>query len=149
MKFISRGENTNIINPKLKSSRRRNAIIKAFAECKGHLTVDELYERAKRLDSNIGFTTVWRTLKLLESQGQAVSRKFNDGFTRYECVQAQKHHDHLICIACNKIEEFINPRIEEIQKRVASVHKFHMTAHVMELYGYCSKCVAKNKKGAI
>jgi len=128
----------------LKSSRRRNAIIEAFARASEHLTVDELYERARQLDPKVGYTTVWRTLKLLESLGLASSQKFHDGQTRYEYVSSKQHHDHLICTKCGLLQEFFNPKIEEIQKQVAKAHKFQITSHKMELYGYCMKCSLKN-----
>ena len=124
----------------LKSSRRRNAIIEAFARASEHLTVDELYERARQLDPKVGYTTVWRTLKLLESLGLASSQKFHDGQTRYEYVSSKQHHDHLICTKCGLLQEFFNPKIEEIQKQVAKAHNFQITSHKMELYGYCQKC---------
>lgn len=130
-----------------KSSRRRAAILKAFSPGGGHLTIDELYERARKIDPKVGYTTVWRTMKLLESRGMAASRKFHDGQTRYEYAGTQKHHDHLICVKCGTVEEFVNPKIEEIQKRIASSHKFKMTAHKMELYGYCKKCAGKKEIG--
>jgi Fur family ferric uptake transcriptional regulator len=131
-------------NRPLKSSRRRNAIIEAFSRASEHLTVDELYERARQLDPKVGYTTVWRTLKLLESLGLASSQKFHDGQTRYEYVSSKQHHDHLICIGCGQLQEFINPKIEEIQKQIAAAHKFQITSHKMELYGYCTKCSPKN-----
>ena len=120
---------------------RRNTVITAFTNAGKHLTVDELYERSKKADPKIGYTTVWRTLKLLESQGMAASRKFNDGLTRYEYIkEADGHHDHLICLKCGRVEEFYNPSVEQLQKRLASSHKFMLTSHKMELYGYCKRC---------
>ena len=134
----------HIKDRQLKSSRRRDAVIKAFSSANQHLTVDELFERTRKLDPKVGYTTVWRTLKLLESLGLASPQKFHDGQTRYEFIEEKKHHDHLICINCGHLEEFLNPRIEEIQKQIAAVHKFTITSHKMELYGYCNKCSTKN-----
>ena len=128
----------------LKNSRRRDAIVEAFSKAQGHLTVDELFEKARELDPKVGYTTVWRTLKLLESLGLASSQKFHDGQTRYEYVSSKQHHDHLICTKCGLLQEFFNPKIEEIQKQVAKAHKFQITSHKMELYGYCMKCSLKN-----
>lgn len=127
-----------------KSSRRRDAVMKAFTEAKGHLTVDELFERAREIDPKVGYTTVWRVLKLLEAEGLAESKKFHDGFTRYELVGGKKHHDHLICTKCGALIEFINPKIEEIQRQVAESHSFSITTHKLELYGYCRKCKPKD-----
>lgn len=129
-----------------RNSRRRDAVISAFAPSGKHLTVDEIYERTRAIDPKVGYTTVWRTLKLLESCGKAASRKFNDGFTRYEYIGSETHHDHLICVECGKVEEFLNPKIEEIQLKVASTHGFEMTAHKMEIYGRCRRCSVKRKK---
>lgn len=127
-----------------KSSRRRDAVLEAFTSSSGHLTVDDLFERARRIDPRIGYTTVWRVLKLLEQSGLADSKKFHDGFTRYEFVGGKKHHDHLICVKCGALSEFMNPKIEEIQKQVAYTHGFSITSHKLELYGYCKKCKHKN-----
>lgn len=123
-----------------KSSHRRDVIVEIFTSGEDHLTVDELYEKAKKADPKVGYTTVWRTLKALEARGVAVSRKFNDGFTRYEYIREEKHHDHLICVECGHVEEFLSPKVEDIQKKIASKHGFTITTHKMELYGYCKKC---------
>ncbi|MFA5811322.1 MAG: transcriptional repressor [bacterium] len=127
----------------LKSSRRREAILKAFFGAREHFTVDELYERAKMLDPKVGYTTVWRTLKLLAETGFAAPQKFHDGFIRYERVIEERHHDHLICIGCGNVEEFTDARIEKIQETIALSRRFAMTHHRMELYGYCRACDAR------
>lgn len=124
----------------MKNSRRRNIIIQAFTAAEGHLTVDELFERAQKIDPKIGYTTVWRTLKMLEDGGVAAARKFHDGLTRYEYQPKEGHHDHMICTKCGHVEEFCSPGIEKLQKRLSSSHGFEMTSHKMELYGYCKKC---------
>lgn len=126
-----------------KSSRRRNAVIEAFAHCEKHLTMDEIYNRTRKIDPKVGYTTVWRTMKLLESSGLAAAQKLGDGQTRYEYSGTRRHHDHLICINCGKVEEFLSPTIETLQFQIASRHGFSITSHKMELYGYCKAC--KNK----
>ncbi len=127
-----------------KSSKRRNAVLEAFTAASGHMTVDELYERVKKIDPKIGYTTVWRALKLLEQSGIAESKKFHDGFTRYEYIGVKKHHDHLICVKCGGLFEFVNPKIEEMQRHVAALHDFSITSHKLEIYGYCRKCKPKD-----
>ena len=129
-----------------KSSQRRDAIIEAFKSCASggrHVTVDELFEEAKRADPKIGYTTVWRTLKLLAGAGLANPQKFNDGFTRYEYTKKEHHHDHMICTKCWRVEEFLNPAVEKLQNQVAKSHGFTMVNHKMELYGYCKRCKCK------
>jgi Fur family transcriptional regulator, ferric uptake regulator len=127
----------------VRASRRRDAVLRAFAESGEHLTVDELYERARRIDPGVGYTTVWRTLKLLEAKGLASPHKFHDGFTRYERVGGERHHDHLICLSCGRVEEFVHPGLEALQEEVAREHRFRMTRHKMELYGCCRACAGR------
>jgi Fur family ferric uptake transcriptional regulator len=124
----------------LKSGRGRNAVLKALESSEHHLTVDELFELTKKTSPKVGYTTVWRALKLLESLGIVLPHKFHDGQTRYEYMKKGTHHDHMICLKCGRVEEFVSPKIEEIQHRMAIKHKFQIESHKMELYGYCKAC---------
>lgn len=119
---------------------RRNKVIEALDSANEHLTVDEIFELARKLDPKIGYTTVWRTLKLLESRGIAAAQKFHDGLTRYEKITPKTHHDHMICTKCGAVEEFYDPSVEKTQKKLADLHKFELISHKMELYGYCKRC---------
>lgn len=126
-----------------RKAKRRDSVIKAFEviAVKGrHVTVDELFDRTRKIDPQIGYTTVWRTLKLLMERGLASAQKFNDGFTRYEYIKKEEHHDHMICIKCGGVEEFLNPAVEKLQVQAANSHGFVITSHKMELYGYCKRC---------
>jgi Fur family ferric uptake transcriptional regulator len=129
----------------LKSSRQRELIADVFFESGGHLRVDELLDRVRDVDPKIGQATVYRTMKLLTKCGLAAPRHFGDGHTRYEPVapDEEEHHDHLICTSCNRIVEFLDERIEELQERVAADHGFTLTRHKMELYGLCEACQKK------
>ena len=75
--------------------------------------------------------------------GMVLPHKFHDEQTRYECVKGEGHHDHLICTSCGQVEEFLNQKMEEMQKRVAAAHKFSITSHRMEIYGICKACKSK------
>lgn len=125
----------------LKTSRQRELIAEVFFQARGHLSIDELLERVRRLDAGVGQATVYRTMKLLTQCGLAASRHFGDGHTRYEPVDDhEEHHDHLICTSCGKIVEFHNDQIESLQTRIAEQHGFVVTHHKMELYGLCAEC---------
>jgi Fur family ferric uptake transcriptional regulator len=97
----------------------------------------------QKVNSKIGYATVYRTLKLLLDSGLAAERKFEDGQTRYEHADPEEHHDHLICLSCGDILEFEEERIEALQNEVAKKFGFEVVNHNLELYGYCEKC----KKG--
>ena len=132
----------------LKATRQRDLIVDTFFSTDGHLSVDELLEKAKSRDSTLGAATVYRTMKILTDAGLASARHFEGGQTRYEAALDRHHHDHLICTSCGSIVEFENERIEELQDRVASEHDFTVTHHKMELYGLCKECRTKDAAAA-
>ena len=130
----------------LKSTRQRDDIINIFLKSDGHLSVEDLHHMVQKINPKIGYATVYRTLKLLSESGLAAERHFDDGQTRYEHVDPEEHHDHLICMNCGKIIEFEDQRIEDLQEEVAQKLSFHVVTHKLELYGYCSACQKRNQK---
>lgn len=127
----------------LKSTRQRADILDVFLNSTGHKNLTEIYAQVARINPKIGYTTVYRTLKLLTRLGLATQRKFADGETRYESATEGTHHDHLICLRCGKIIEFKEEAIESLQERIAKRHGFKFFHHRMELYGYCDQCARK------
>ncbi|MEW6408990.1 MAG: transcriptional repressor [Nitrospirota bacterium] len=121
-------------------THQRTAIADAFFSTKGHVSTEELYRIMNKKHPQIGYSTVYRTLKLLSKGGLATERHFKNGHTRYEHIAEKKHHDHIMCLNCGKIVEFENKKIEELQKEIAIEHNFVIHDHKMELYGYCPKC---------
>jgi len=123
---------------KLKHTRQRDAILDAFLGATGHITGDELFRIVRARHPRIGFTTVYRTLKLFCEAGLAEERHFADGVTRFEIKQ--EHHDHLVCTKCGKIVEFECTMIEQAQNDIASRYDFQLLRHRYELYGLCRAC---------
>ena len=125
----------------LKPSRQRDIIAEVFFAAQGHLSIDELLQKARAVEPKVSQATVYRTMKLLADCGLASSRHFFDGQIRYEHSDpGGAHHDHLICTRCGKIVEFVDPRIEALQAQVADSHDFTVAHHKMELYGLCGGC---------
>jgi Fur family ferric uptake transcriptional regulator len=125
----------------LKHSRQRDRIAETFFAMGGHVSVEELVARVRRIDPRISVATVYRTMKLLADSGLAVPRQFGgSGQTRYEAATGKPHHDHLICTSCGEIVEFANERIESLQELVARRHGFEVESHRLELYGRCARC---------
>jgi len=127
----------------LKSTRQRYDVADAFFKSTTHISLDELLKKVKRKNSKVGYATVYRTMKLLAECGLALERHFGDGQTRYENLPKDGHHDHIICLKCNKIAEFHNQKIEDLQMEMADKHGFTIVDHKLELYGYCSDCTSK------
>jgi len=134
----------------MKSTVQRDLIVTEFFHVNGHVSAEELHSRLRREHSSIGLATVYRTLKILCMAGLAHERRFKDGFTRYEFAGTEdRHHDHIVCVSCARVEEFENDEIEEIQKKIAQKHKFKMLDHRLEIYGLCRECAdEENARGA-
>jgi Fur family transcriptional regulator, ferric uptake regulator len=121
----------------LRTTEQRRLIVATFFDTTEHLTIDELLERVRALDSRVGYATVYRTMKMLAEGGIANELHFGDGLTRYELADGDSHHDHLICEQCGLIIEFEEPLIEELQQRIAQRYDFEVIHHKHELYGRC------------
>ena len=122
----------------LKHTKQREAILEVFLAAKGHITSEGLHQQVRALHPQIGYTTVYRTMKLLCEAGLASERNFDDSITRYEI--AHEHHDHLVCTRCGKIIEFECELIESAQDKIAARYDFRVLRHRHELYGHCSDC---------
>ena len=130
----------------LRSTDQRKLIVETFFRADNHVSIEELLAHVRAQDPRVGYATVYRTLKLLTECGVANERRFGDGLTRYELADDATHHDHLICIECGDITEFEEPRIEELQERVAKKYGYILRSHKHELYGVCPKC-SSNRRG--
>ena len=124
----------------LRLTRQRELIVKAFLAQKEHVSAEDLYLKVKKKAPEIGYTTVYRTLKLLAEANLAQARNFRDGFFRYEPAHQVEHHDHLICRKCGDISEFVNEHIETMQEEVARENGFRITDHTLDIYGICRNC---------
>jgi len=129
----------------LRSTKQRDHIVEAFLAHPDHVSIEELLARVRERDSAIGYATVYRTLKLLTESGVANERKFGDGLTRYELADGDAHHDHLICLECQRIIEFEEPEVERLQEEIARKHGFLVRSHKHEMYGVCADCQRKPK----
>jgi Fur family ferric uptake transcriptional regulator len=124
-----------------KRSRSRAIVIDRFFRAKDHVTVEELARSVRESTPGIGAVTVYRTLKLLERLGYAKELDFGEGARRYES-NLSPHHDHLVCRQCGTVIEFEDREIENLQELVTRRHGFQPTAHRLEIYGFCGKCVS-------
>ena len=122
-----------------RSTTQRRLVSEVFFNAPGHLSLDDILARVKDQDSKVGYATVYRTMKLLVECGLASARQFGDAVTRYE-VAHDEHHDHLICLECQKIIEFESDEIERLQDQVAKDEGFKLVNHKHELYGLCADC---------
>jgi Fur family ferric uptake transcriptional regulator len=131
----------------LNRSSRRDVVVGAFLASNRHLSVDDLYTLVRRKSPGIGRTTVYRTLKLLESAGLAQALVL-DGETYFERELNRRHHDHFICSSCSAIFEFSSDEIEALQEEEARKIGFRIEGHKHQVFGKCVKCLASAKAKA-
>jgi Fur family ferric uptake transcriptional regulator len=128
-----------------KKTAQRELILEVFLRTEGHLSAEDLYNIVKAEDPTVGFTTVYRTLKLLVECGLAREERLGDGHMRYEHLYNHQHHDHLICTECGRLIEFYSEVIETKQDEIAAQYDFQPTRHSLRIWGICSDCQAKRK----
>src|SRR3989338_3760793 len=124
----------------LRHTPQRERILDIFLSTERHVSCDELYRLVRKQDRNIGFTTVYRTMKLLSESGLCGEIDFGDGVLRFEHKYGHEHHDHLICVKCGRCIEVMKPEIEKMQDKLAKRHGFTPTNHKLQIFGICRKC---------
>lgn len=133
-----------LLKNRLKRSEQREVILDTFLRSERHLSVDDLLQLVQKRRSDIGRTTVYRTLKLLQAAGLATELVLQ-GQTRFEREYKRQHHDHFICKSCGEIFEFSSAEIERIQDEIAAEIGFIIDGHRHQIFGYCRDCAADAK----
>ncbi|HXH55313.1 MAG TPA: ferric iron uptake transcriptional regulator [Gammaproteobacteria bacterium] len=104
-----------------------------------HVSAEDVYKKLLEMGDDVGLATVYRVLTQFESAGLVIRHHFEGGHSVFE-LDDGKHHDHLVCIKCGQVVEFIDPVIEERQEAIAKEKQFRMTDHALYIYGVCGKC---------
>jgi Fur family ferric uptake transcriptional regulator len=126
-----------------KITQPRLEILRLFEENKdNHLSPDDVYAKLKLDGSNTGIATVYRVLSQFESAGLINRLKLNNDQVMYELNQGD-HHDHIICVKCNTIQEFYNEELEKIQNAIVESMGAKMVDHNLNIYVECKSCIIK------
>jgi Fur family ferric uptake transcriptional regulator len=112
---------------------QRRLIAQILDAAEDHPDVVELHRRAMEVDSRISLSTVYRTVKLLETAGIIERLDFRDSRARYEQA-AREHHDHLINLESGDVIEFRSEEIEALQTEIARRLGYRLVYHRLELY---------------
>jgi len=104
-----------------------------------HLTAEDIYRELIDQGSEIGLATVYRVLSQFESAGLVHRHHFEGGQALFE-LNRGRHHDHIVCVQCGKVEEFVDDVIEDRQQRIAQQRDFDLQDHSLVLYANCLRC---------
>ena len=104
-----------------------------------HLSAEDVYKALIDADEDVGLATVYRVLTQFESAGLVIRRNFEGGRSVFELDSGQ-HHDHLVCLSCGAVVEFVDDTIEKRQRDIAREHGFQILEHSLVIYGRCANC---------
>jgi Fur family ferric uptake transcriptional regulator len=124
----------------LRLTPQRRIIFERVFDTHQHFTADELFGWIQAAGGRGSRATVYRTLALLVEGGFLESLDVGMGELRYEHVLGHRHHDHMVCVVCGKIEEFFDERIEALQEEACEAKGFEMESHNLRLFGRCRGC---------
>jgi Fur family ferric uptake transcriptional regulator len=125
----------------LKFTIQREIILETLYKSNEHLTPESLHHLIQESYPKLktGIATIYRTLSLLEDSDMVTSLSFGAQGKKYE-LGAKEHHDHMICVECGDITEFVDEEIEDRQHKIANKLGFKMSDHSMQIYGTCKTC---------
>jgi Fur family transcriptional regulator, ferric uptake regulator len=105
-----------------------------------HMSAEEVYKKLLDVGEDVGLATVYRVLTQFETAGLVRRHNFEGGRSVFE-IDDGEHHDHLVCLQCNAVQEFVDDIIEKRQEEIAKKAKFKMTDHNLTIYGLCKNCI--------
>lgn len=133
-------DNQQIKEAGLKVTRPREKILAVLERSeRRHLSAEDVYKELLSSGEDIGLATVYRVLTQFEGAGLVCRRHFEGGQSVFE-LNSGTHHDHLICIKCGRVVEFVDTLIEERQQAIAVEKGFRIEDHSLVIYGVCGYC---------
>ena len=130
----------------LKATLPRLKIINLFEQSTvRHLTAEDVYRQLLAEGLDVGLATVYRVLTQFEQAGLLVRHHFETGKAVFELNEG-KHHDHLVCMQCGRVEEFYDGEIEKRQHKIARERGFEISEHALYLYVECVKPACPYRK---
>lgn len=118
---------------RMTTSRRR--VIDAVLAQDGHFTVDAILHKTRR----VGRATVFRTMKLLQDLNIVCRVLLDDGTLHYR-LSTGRHHHHLVCVECGRVEDFSQCDVESLVRDLQKATQYEVQAHWLEVYGRCQTC---------
>lgn len=104
-----------------------------------HLSAEDIYQQLSSIDKDMSLATIYRVLTQFEAAGLVIRHNFETGHSVFELNHGE-HHDHLVCMKCQKVIEFQDPIIEARQEELTKRFGFEIKEHALTIYGVCRDC---------
>jgi len=136
-------ETSDLRKAGLKVTLPRVKILEILAGTGGrHVSAEEIYKLLIEQHEDIGLATVYRVLTQFEAAGLVKRHHFEGGLAVFE-LNYGEHHDHIVCVRCGRVDEFVDETIEERQRAIAERFGYTMNDHSLYIFGTCAKCREK------
>ncbi len=127
----------------LRMTAERRAIVKEIRSTEGHFDAEGLVARLERNETKVSRATVYRTVACLVEVGLLRRYDHRDRPAEYESTLWREHHEHMICVACGEVVEFVEEHIEKLQDEVCRRHGFRPLRHTLQIHGLCADCASR------
>ncbi len=131
---------------RIRLTRQRRVILQVMDDAEQHLDVDQILERAQKIDSGVALVTVYRTIDLLKKHGliDELDLLHLRGDRHYYESHGPRDHIHVACLGCGKVREFESRLYEQLKQQIARDFNMKVTVSRTEVGGYCAECLEKS-----
>jgi Fur family ferric uptake transcriptional regulator len=130
----------------IRLTRQRRVILQVMDDAEQHLDVDQILERAQKMDAGVALVTVYRTIELLKKHGliDELDLLHLRGDRHYYETHGPRDHIHVACLRCGKVREFESRLYEQLKQQIARDFHMKVTVSRTEVGGYCEECLEKS-----
>lgn len=114
------------------------AVGEVLVETSGHLTAEEIAERAQKIVSSLSNSSVYRILEEFEELNIVVHAHLGQQAAVYHL--ATSIHGHLTCEACGATYEIPAKHFDKLSAELAATYGFSLDRHHVALTGTCKSC---------